>query len=128
MGVTWAAALALAARAGPLLRGWPLARLVQDAAALGWAGAVAASLLARVRSGFWPLQWALLPALADVAAHALRVKGGPEHVPPRRPPARRPDHPPPQMARVPAPGRWARWCRCCRRATWRWAACACSCR
>lgn len=74
MCATWAAALALAARAGPLLRGWPLARLAHDAAALGWAALVAACLLGGVRSGFWPLQWALLPALADVAAHALRAR------------------------------------------------------
>lgn len=73
---TWLAALTLAP-GGPLLRGWARARLAHDAAALGWAAAVALSLLAGVRSGFWPLQWALLPALADLAAHALRAKGGP---------------------------------------------------
>ncbi|KAL0870216.1 hypothetical protein ABMA27_006357 [Loxostege sticticalis] len=73
------AASALAAHSsaqGPVWqRGWWGARAAHDAYCACWGALLLLCTLLRLRSGFVPLLWALLPALADLAAAAFSVAG-----------------------------------------------------
>lgn len=56
-------------------RGWWGARAAHDAYCACWGALLLLCTLLRLRSGFVPLLWALLPALADLAAAAFSVAG-----------------------------------------------------
>ncbi|XP_063830921.1 endoplasmic reticulum metallopeptidase 1-like, partial [Ostrinia nubilalis] len=56
-------------------RGWWGARAAGDAGAALWAALLLLCALLRLRSGFVPFMWVLLPTLADLAATLLRAGG-----------------------------------------------------